>query len=224
MTGADAEMSGVDAEMTGAAEYRVLDSRHVHTGHAFEVRVDRVEMPDGKEADRDVIAHVGAVAVLAIDEDDNVTIVRQYRVPVGEHLLELPAGLLDVAGEPALESAKRELYEEAALTAADWQVLIDLHTSPGMSDESIRVYLARRLAPVPEADRFEAEHEESAMTVRTYPLDELVRMALAGELTNGPAVAAVLAAHAARSAGWNGLRPVTAPWPARPDRVPDAAR
>jgi 8-oxo-dGDP phosphatase len=203
-------------------EFAVVGSRHVFSGHAFEVRVDEVEMPDGTVANRDIVAHLGAVGVLALDPDDNVTIVRQYRPAVRQHLLELPAGLLDVSGEPALETAKRELYEEAGLTAEDWQVLIDLHTSPGMSDESIRIYLARRLAAVPDAERFTAEHEESTMTVRSYPLDELVGMALAGTLTNGPAVAAVLAAHAARSSGWTGLRPVTAPWPARPDRVPGA--
>ena len=201
--------------------FPVRGSRHVFSGHAFDVRVDQVEMPDGKVADRDIIAHLGAVGVLALDPDDNVTIVRQYRPAVRQHLLELPAGLLDVAGEPALETAKRELYEEAGLVAEDWQVLIDLHTSPGMSDESIRVYLARQLSAVPDAERFQAEHEESTMTVRSYPLDELVEMALGGTLTNGPAVAAVLAAQAARSNGWAGLRPVTAPWPGRPARVPD---
>jgi len=204
------------------AEFAVVGSRHVFSGHAFEVRVDQVEMPDGSVAERDIIAHLGAVGVLALDPDDNVTIVRQYRPAVRQHLLELPAGLLDIAGESALQTAKRELYEEAGLTAEDWQVLIDLHTSPGMSDECIRIYLARRLAAVPDADRFSAEHGESTMTVCSFPLDELVGMALAGSLTNGPAVSAVLAAHAARSSGWAGLRPVTAPWPGRPDRVPDA--
>ena len=204
------------------AAFSVLGSRQVFSGHAFTVRVDQVRMPDGGVAERDIIAHVGAVGVLALDPEDNVTMVRQYRPAVGEHLLELPAGLLDVAGEPALDSAKRELYEEAGLVAEDWQVLVDLHTSPGMSDESIRIYLARRLSEVPEAERFQAEHEESTMTVCRYPLDELVAMALGGSLTNGPAVAGVLAAHLARSQGWSGLRPVTAPWPGRPDRAPSA--
>src|SRR5436309_681809 len=115
-------------------EFPVVSSRHIFSGHAFEVRVDSVEMPDGAVADRDIVAHVGAVGVLALDPDDNVTIVWQYRPAVGRHLLELPAGLLDVSGEPAWETAKRELYEEAGLTAEDWQVLLDLHTSPGMSD------------------------------------------------------------------------------------------
>jgi len=208
--------------VSGGHGFAVRDSRHVHSGHAFEVRVDQVEMPDGSVAARDIVAHVGAVAVLALDEAEQVVTVRQYRAPLGHELLELPAGLLDVDGEPALASAQRELHEEAALTATDWQVLIDLHTSPGMTDEAIRVYLARGLAPVPEQDRYRAEHEEASMTVRRYPLDELVDLALAGTLTNGPAVAGVLAAHAARGRGWAGLRPVTAPWPARPDRVPDA--
>jgi ADP-ribose pyrophosphatase len=200
--------------------FPVRESRQVFSGHAFDVRVDQVEMPDGRVAARDIIAHVGAVGVLALDPEDNVTMVRQYRPAVRSHLLELPAGLLDVAGEPALDTAKRELYEEAGLVAEDWQVLIDPYTSPGMSDESIRIYLARRLSAVPEAERFQAEHEESTMTVQSYPLDELVEMALAGSLTNGPAVAGVLAAYAARSRGWTGLRPVPAPWPAQPDRVP----
>jgi 8-oxo-dGDP phosphatase len=204
------------------APFPVRDSRQIFSGHAFDVRVDQVEMPDGRVAARDIIAHVGAVGVLALDPDDNVTMVRQYRPAIRRHLLELPAGLLDVAGEPGLDTAKRELYEEAGLVAEDWQVLVDLYTSPGMSDESIRIYLARRLSAVPEAERFQAEHEESTMTVQSYPLDELVQMALAGSLTNGPAVAGVLAAHAARSQGWTGLRPVTAPWPARPDRAPSA--
>jgi 8-oxo-dGTP pyrophosphatase MutT (NUDIX family) len=205
---------------TSDSDFSVVSSEHIYSGYAFTVRVDQVRMPDGAVAKRDVIDHIGAVAVLALDEHDNVTIVRQYRPAVGHHLLELPAGLLDVDGEPALDSAKRELYEEAALQATDWQVLIDLHTSPGMSNEAIRVYLARGLSATPDDEQFESEHEERTMEVHSYPLDELVRLALTGELTNGPAVAAVFAAHAARIQGWSGLRPANAPWPARPELVP----
>lgn len=201
------------------ADFHVLSSEHIYHGYAFDVRTDVVQMPEGTVAKRDVIAHVGAVAVLAIDADDQVSMVNQYRHPVGRQLLELPAGLLDVDGEPALDTAKRELFEEASLRAADWQVLIDLHTSPGTTSEAIRVYLARGLTDVAEHEQFTAEHEELAMTVERYPLSQLVTMALAGELTNGPAVAAVLAAQVVRAAGWTGLRPVSAPWPAKPDRV-----
>lgn len=206
------------------AEFEVVSAEHIFAGYAFDVRADQVRMPDGAVVKRDVIDHLGAVAVLALHADDTVTMVYQYRHPVGRHLLELPAGLLDVPGEPALDSAKRELFEEAALTATDWRVLVDLHTSPGMTSEAIRIYLARGLAEVAEADRFTAEHEELTMTVRRYPLTELVELALAGELTNGPAVAAVLAAQLARANGWSGLRPANAPWPARPDRVAAPAR
>ncbi|MGI8666182.1 MAG: NUDIX domain-containing protein [Jatrophihabitans sp.] len=207
-----------------ATGFEVVSSKHIYHGYAFDLRADEVRMPEGVVATRDVIDHVGAVGVLAIDVDDSVVMVQQYRHPVGHQLLELPAGLLEVTGEPALAGAKRELFEEASLTATDWQVLIDLHTSPGMTSEAIRIYLARGLAEVAEDQRFSAEHEELAMTVRRYPLSTLVELALTGQLTNGPAVAAVLAAHAARANGLVGLRPVDAPWPARPDRVRPATQ
>ncbi len=202
-----------------AGRFEVLSTQHVFHGYAFDVRTDQVRMPEGTVAARDVVEHLGAVAVLAIDTDDRVCLVNQYRHPVGANLLELPAGLLDVAGEPAWDTAQRELFEEAALRATDWQVLIDLYTSPGTTSEAIRVYLARGLTEVPAAERHAAEHEELVMTLEWYPLGRLVSMALAGELTNAPAVAAVLAAEAARTTGWAGLRPVSAPWPAKPDRV-----
>ena len=90
--------------------------------------------------------------------------VNQYRHPVRQYLDELPAGLLDIAGEPAAEAARRELYEEAALIASDWYVLVDLYTSPGMTDEAIRMFLARGLSDVPDDDRFAPEHEELTLT------------------------------------------------------------
>lgn len=198
--------------------FSVLSSEDHYRGWVIDVHTDVVQMPDGSVAKRDVISHPGAVAVLALDADDNIVMVRQYRHPVRDLLLELPAGLLDVAGEPALDAAQRELFEEAALTADAWWVLLDLYTSPGMTDEAIRIFLARGLHPVPEADRFTAEHEEVTMTVERHSLDVLTAMALAGDLTNGPAAAGVLAAHAARSQAWTPLRPADAPWPARPQQ------
>jgi 8-oxo-dGTP pyrophosphatase MutT (NUDIX family) len=210
--------------MSGQAHrFEVLSSEHRFSGSVFDVRTDAVRMPDGSVANRDVIAHPGAVAILALDPADNVVMVRQYRHPVGHLLLELPAGLLDVDGESALTGARRELFEEAALTAGHWQVLLDLYPSSGMSDEAIRVYLARDLADIDEQERFSPEHEEISMTVERYPLDELVRMALHGELFNATAVAGVLAAWAARADGWAGLREAEAPWPAKPDRAEPAA-
>jgi ADP-ribose pyrophosphatase len=209
--------------MTGPAQpdhrFEVVSSEHRFTGSVFEVRTDAVRMPDGSVANRDVIIHPGAVAILALDSADNVVMVRQYRHPVRQLLLELPAGLLDVDGESALTGARRELFEEAALTAGHWQVLLDLYTSSGMSDEALRIYLARDLADIAEQDRFSPEHEEISMTVERHQLDDLVAMALAGELVNGTAVAGVLAAALARTNGWSGLRAADAPWPARPDRA-----
>lgn len=203
--------------------FEVVSSQQRFAGAVFDVRTDAVRMPDGSVADRDIISHPGAVAILALDSADQVVMVRQYRHAVGHELLELPAGLLDVDGESALTGARRELFEEAALVAGDWSVLLDMWTSSGMSDEAIRVYLARELTEAAEQDRFTPEHEEISMTVERYPLDELVRMALAGELVNATAVAGVLAAAIARADGWSGLRPADAAWPARPDRTGPAA-
>jgi ADP-ribose pyrophosphatase len=203
--------------------FEVLSSEPRFSGAVFEVRTDAVRMPDGSVANRDVVRHPGAVAILALDSQGRVVMVRQYRHAVGTELLELPAGLLDVEGEPALTGARRELFEEAALAAGDWAVLLDMYNSSGMSDEAIRVYLARELTDIGEQDRFSPEHEEISMTVERYPLEELVQMALAGELVNGTAVAGVMAAWATRAGGWAGLRPADAPWPARPDRAGPAA-
>ncbi len=193
-------------------EYQTLSSDVVYTGRVVSLRRDVVAMPGGTSSQRDVVVHPGAVAVLAL-KDGQVLLVTQYRHPVAERLDEIPAGLLDIEGEPALSAAQRELVEEAGYEAATWDVLIDLLTSPGMTDEAIRVYLARDLTP---CDRDVQEHEELEMTSHWRPLTDAVADALAGRLTNGVAVAAVLAAQAALSAGFVGLRPVSAPWPARP--------
>ena len=150
--------------MTSAADFTVVSSTPRFTGRVFSIRTDRLRMPDGTESDRDIVAHPGAVAVLALDEADRVVMVRQFRQPVGQLLDELPAGLLDVDGEPALIGARRELFEEAALRADTWHVLIDLYTSPGMTDEAIRIYLARGLSDVPAAERYVGFDEEATMT------------------------------------------------------------
>lgn len=201
------------------AQYRVLASRPVFQGKVLSVRVEDVEMPDGSVALREMVAHPGAVGIAAVDEQDRIVLVRQYRPAVGSWFEELPAGLLDVDGEPALLGAQRELFEEAALRAGEWQVLLDLHTSPGMSDEAIRIYLARELTEVAAAERFEATGEELELTVRRVPLEEAVDLVLRGELTNAAAVAGIIAAAGARHADWKGLRPPDAPWPARPART-----
>jgi ADP-ribose pyrophosphatase len=196
--------------------YDVVGSETKFKGKVITVRVDDVRMSDGRVAQREVVAHPGAVAVVALDDDGKVVLVNQYRAAVGARLDELPAGLLDVAGESALDAAKRELAEEAGIAADQWDVLLDLHTSPGMSDEAIRIFLARGLSPI--SSDFEAEHEELTMTASREPLSEAVRRALSGGMTNAAAVAGVLAAVHGRATGWRDLRPADSRWPARPDR------
>ncbi len=199
-----------------ADQYTVVASKPVYRGRVVSMRTDELRMSDGTIATREIVEHPGAVAIVALDDDDQVVLVNQYRHPVRKYLDELPAGLLDVDGEQALVAAKRELYEEAALTASDWYVLVDLYTSPGMTDEAIRVFLARGLLDVADSERFEPKHEEITLTVSRVALDEAVERALSGELSNAAAVAGVTAAGASRSLGWKNLRPADAPWPARP--------
>lgn len=199
-------------------DYEVVESETVFEGRIVTLRRDTVRMPEGTTSIREVVSHIGAVGVVALDDDGNVVLVNQYRHPVQARLDELPAGLLDVDGESALDAAKRELLEEAALVAEDWDVLLDLHTSPGFSTEALRLYLARGLSAAPDRDGFRPEHEESTMTVRREPLGDTVRRALAGHITNATAVAGLLAAIHGRATGWTDLRPADSPWPARPGR------
>src|SRR5580658_3478951 len=160
------------------------------------VRRDTVRMPDGEDADRDVVQHPGAVAVVALDESGQVLLIRQYRHPVGRLLWEIPAGLRDVPGEALEETARRELLEEAGYLAADWQVLADVFTSPGISSERLRIFLAQDLTEVPEAERsYVPSHEEAHLMIEWAPLDVVVSAILAGELHNGVAAIGVLAAY-----------------------------
>jgi ADP-ribose pyrophosphatase len=202
--------------------YDVVSSEEVYRDRLFRLRRDLVRMPGGVVADRAVLTHPGAVVIAAVDADDRIVLVRQYRHPLRRFLSELPAGLLDVVGESALQGARRELAEEAGVVATQWHTLVDLAASPGISEEVLRVYLARGLSEVDPADRYVASGDEEAeMTLEWVALDEAVRRALAGELENAAAVAGVLAAARARDAGWSGLRPADAPWAARRDRARD---
>lgn len=191
--------------------FAVRGSTQQFAGSMFRVVTDEVEMPDGAVAQRDYMRHIGSVGVVPYDEHGRVVLVRQYRHPVRRQLWELPAGLVDVAGEPLPEVALRELAEETDLTAGRLDLLVDLHTSPGCSDEWIRIFLARDLAPAPHEHA--REHEEATMTVARFPLDDAVRMIFRGEITNAAAVAGVLAAARARDVAWSVLRPVDAPAP-----------
>ncbi|QLY34476.1 NUDIX hydrolase [Nocardia huaxiensis] len=196
----------------GTHEFDTVSSRTVYSGAILALRLDQVAMPGGRVAEREVIEHHAAVAVAALDADDNLVLINQYRHPIGRRLLELPAGLLDKQGEDPLEAAKRELAEETGLAAREWSVLVDVALSPGFTDEALRVYLATGLY---ETDRPDPELEEADIEIRRVPLSEAVRAALAGEITNATAVAGVLALNTARATGAT-LRPADAPWPGMP--------
>ena len=192
----------------------VTDSELVMAGRVWDLRRDTVDLGDGQTVVREYVAHPGAVAVLVIDAEERVLLVRQYRHPVGMLLWEPVAGLLDVADEPPWVGAARELVEEAGLVADRWDVLVDLENSPGGSSETIRCYLARDPRPAP-GGRPDGDGEERDMPFTWVPLDDAVAAVLEGRFTAPLTVAGVLAAYASRAGGWAWLRPADSPWPLR---------
>lgn len=192
--------------------FETISSEILHTGKVFALRTDHVRMPSGKIVTREVVEHYGAVAIVAMDDDGLIPMVYQYRHPIGRRLWELPAGLLDVHGEAPHLTAARELREEAGLQAQNWQVLVDLDSTPGFSDESVRVYLATGLTQV---GRPEAHDEEADMTVQWYPIAEAVQRVFSGEIVNSLAVGGIFAAYAV-TMGIAEPRSVDTPWIDRP--------
>lgn len=188
-----------DDEVADApASMKVRRSVNAFQGSVVRMRRDHVVMPDGALAVRDVLVHPGSVGVLALDEAGRVLVLRQYRHPIQQRLWELPAGLLDFPGEEPLAAARRELAEEAHLEASDWRVLVDAYTSPGGSDEAVRIYLARGVGEVT-GERHLGLHEEAELVTRWVPLPVLLEGVLAGRLRNPllvmgiPTLTAVLA-------------------------------
>lgn len=193
----------------------VTQSEVVFEGAVWDVRRETFDL-EGDRLVREIVDHPGAVAVLALDEDDRVLLIRQYRHPISAFEWEIPAGLLDIAGEDPLVAARRELAEEADIEAEHWAVLVDYFTSPGGMNEALRIYLARGLSPVPAGQRHEREGEEAHLIHRSVPLDEVVEGILAGHLQNSTIIIAGLTAVAMRERGWASLRPAQSPWPGHP--------
>jgi len=196
-------------------DFAVAGSETLHVGRVTALRLDQVVMPGGRVAAREVVEHPGAVAIVPLDDERRVFLIHQYRHPLGRALWELPAGLLDAAGEEPVETARRELAEEVGIAATDWSVLLEVAASPGFSDESVRVFLARGLSGVTRPDG--ADDEEADLEIHRVPLDEAVRRVLSGEIVNSSTAAGLLAAHAV-VAGVAQPRPVDAPWRDRPTR------
>jgi ADP-ribose pyrophosphatase len=168
----------------------VVSSDLVFQGAVWDVRDDRVRYGDG-EIRRQYVAHTGAVAIVALDEQERVLLIQQYRHPIRHRDWELPAGLLDIAGEEPLEAARRELAEEADLVAAHWELLVSSWTTPGGNDELIHVFLATGVAAAPVAHA--REDEEADIRVEWVPLDAAVDAVLAGRMRNGILSLGVLA-------------------------------
>jgi 8-oxo-dGTP pyrophosphatase MutT (NUDIX family) len=177
----------------------VVGSEDLYRGDwVVALRRDTIHAPyDSETFDRWVFEHPGAVIVLAVDEDERVACVRQYRHPAGGTFLELPAGLRDEDGEDPLETAQRELLEEVELEAGEWRQLFSLWPSAGITAERHVFYLARGLRPGSRGD-FALEHEEAAMEMVWVPVDELVDAVLDGRVTEEPISVAVLAYDALR--------------------------
>ncbi|WES65748.1 NUDIX hydrolase [Microbacter sp. GSS18] len=169
----------------------VLDSEVVYTGRVWDVRSDTVRYGQG-EIVRQYVDHPGAAAVVAIDEDDRVLLIQQYRHPIRHRDWEIPAGLLDVDGEAPRETAIRELAEEADLVAQTCEPLLSIFTTPGGNDEVVHIFLARGLAATGRVH--DREDEEADIRIEWVPLADAVDGVLSGRLRNGILAAGVLAA------------------------------
>ncbi len=202
-----------DAIADDAFSPQLTASETAFTGTIWNVKRDTFRYNDA-EITREYIDHTGAVAILALDDDDRVLLIKQYRHPVRHRDWEIPAGLLDVHGEEPLAAAKRELAEEADLQADRWNVLAEFYTSPGGSDEAIRIYLARGVRPTGNA--FPRAEEEADIEVRWVPLDDVVDAVLDRRVQNPSLIVGALSARVARESGWAQLGAADLPWPRHP--------
>jgi ADP-ribose pyrophosphatase len=162
----------------------------VFKGRIWDVVAEQFDY-NGQELTREFVAHPGAVAVVALNEDREVLLINQYRHPVRSYLWEIPAGLLDQPGEAGLEAAKRELLEETGYVAGGWQELITFHTTPGGNDETITVFLATEL--VHQGHELELEGEEIDMQVRWVPLQDALQSILKSDMKSPTAVVGIMA-------------------------------
>ena len=172
-------------------EEKLVERRTVYCGKILTVNVDRVSLPDGMQATREVVLHAGAAAIVAVDDSGDVLLVEQYRYAVGSALLEIPAGKMD-AGEDPMECARRELGEEAGVKARNWEMLGSFFTSPGFSSEVIHVFMATGLEPV---DPGEARaDDDELLRVLRVPLAGVRDLITSGLVRDAKTVAGLLLA------------------------------
>ncbi len=175
-------------------EEQVVDSRVVHRGRYLDVRIDTIQRADGTTGTRDVVRHPGAVAVLAMDADDRLLLVRQWRIPAGRAMLEIPAGTLDVhegVTEDPDVAARRELEEETGSRASGWRRLASFWTAPGFATELMHLYLATGLESVHDDDRL-APDEDERLELSRFTIDEALGMVDAGEILDAKSMLGIL--------------------------------
>ena len=175
---------------------RVVDSRVIHRGHYLEFRVDTIERGDGSRSERDIAGHPGAVAIVAIDPDDRILLVRQWRTPAARVLLEIPAGTLDVdKATGAIEdpdlAARRELEEETGYRAASWQRLASFWTAPGFASELMHLYLATDLTAAHPDERLGPDEDEHLRLERRSFADALASVDR-GEIADAKSIVGLL--------------------------------
>ncbi len=183
----------------------VLDRTVRFEGLVWDVITESFVLPGVGELRRDFVDHPGAVAVLAMDPQERVLLIQQYRHPIGTYEWEIPAGLRDVDGEDERVCAERELAEEADLRAATWALLSRYAASPGGMNEHLTIFLATDLSAVPEAERHQRTGEEAVLVHRWVPLDELLEAILAGDIRNATVMIAALTAYVRKSRAGEGL-------------------
>ena len=166
-----------------------IETRKIYDGKILNVRVDTVRLPSGREATREIVEHSPAVCIVPVDEDGNVILVRQYRKPVEEALLEVPAGGVE-EGEVSEDAVLRELQEEIGYTAGKLQHLASFWVAPGWATEFMYAYLATDLTP----SRLEADDDENIEVVR-LPFEDALAMFKTGEIKDGKTIASMLLAQ-----------------------------
>jgi ADP-ribose pyrophosphatase len=167
-------------------EEKTLSSNKIFQGRIVRLRVDQVSLPDGRQSQREIVEHPGAVAILPLDADNRIWMVSQYRKAVEQVLMEIPAGTLEKSEDP-LACAQRELAEETGLTAGDWQEIIQYYCAPGFCDEKTFIYIARNLK---QDAQLSPDHDEFLQVIQ-LPLAEAYQQILDGRIVDGKSIIAI---------------------------------